>query len=197
MRQRNRRVLALAASAVVAAAALTGLGSAAAPPAAADAPAASDQTARFEVDFLTGMIDHHQMAVMMAEMCQEKAVHDELLATCDSIVASQSAQIEQMQGWLDDWYGVSYAPEMSGMGSMKRLATLSGEKFEVTFMRSMIRHHWGALREAEDCLENAEHPELLELCSEIYTAQLAEIEEMQSWLEDWYGVRGGRPVSTA
>ena len=53
-----------------------------APAAVADAPASSEQTARFEVDFLTGMIDHHHMAVMMSQMCLEKAVHDDLVAAC-------------------------------------------------------------------------------------------------------------------
>ena len=75
---------------------LFGVAVAAAPPAQASAPAASDQAARFEVDFLTGMIDHHHMAVMTAEMCVEKAVHDQLAATCESIVATQSAEIELM-----------------------------------------------------------------------------------------------------
>ena len=64
-------------------------------------------------------------------------------------------------------------------------------------MRSMIRHHWGAIREAEMCLDNAEHPELLGLCEDIYAAQLGEIEQMQTWLAQWYDVRGGRPVETA
>lgn len=196
-RRNLRRPATLLASVALATGAFAGAGAAAAGPALADAPVASEQTARFEVDFLTGMIDHHAMAVSMAEICLEKAVHDELIATCESIITSQSAQIEQMQTWLQNWYGIDYEPDMSGGGSMNHLADLSGEEFEVAFMRSMIRHHWGAVREAEKCFDNAEHPELLALCEEIYTAQLGEIEQMQTWLDVWYGVPGGRPVSTA
>ena len=189
-----RRVLALLASTTLAVGGFTGAGAAAATPAFADAPASSERTARFEVDFLTGMIDHHAMAVMMAQMCTEKAVHPELASMCESIVASQSAQIEQMQGWLQAWYGVSHEPQMSGMGAMHRLMVRDGEKFEVVFMRSMIRHHWSAVREAGRCLDNAEHAELRGLCSEISSAQLAEIQQMQTWLREWYGLPGGRPV---
>jgi len=106
--------------------AAAGVGVAAALPAAADAPAASEQAARFEVDFLTGMIDHHHMAVMMAEMCVEQVVHPDLESTCESIVAAQSAEIEMMQGWLQDWYGITYEPDMTGMQSMHRFHDLAG-----------------------------------------------------------------------
>ncbi|GAA4289121.1 DUF305 domain-containing protein [Georgenia daeguensis] len=196
-RRNAHRPAAVLASIALATGAFAGAGVVMAGPALADVPASSEQTARFEVDFLTGMIDHHAMAVSMAEMCLEEGVHDELIATCESIITSQSTQIEQMQAWLQDWYGIDYEPGTSSGGSMNHLANLSGEEFEVAFMRSMIRHHWGAIREAEKCFDNAEHPDLLTLCEDIYTAQLEEIEQMQTWLDDWYGIPGGRPVSTA
>ena len=175
----------------------TGVAVVTAPAAVADAPASSEQTARFEVDFLTGMIDHHHMAVMMSQMCLEKAVHDDLVAACADIIATQTAEIETMQGWLMDWYGLEHMPDMTGMQSMHRLHDLDGEEFEIAFMRSMIRHHWGAIREAETCLARAEHDDLLAMCEEIKTVQLGEIEMMQNWLQEWYGLPGGRPTSTA
>lgn len=64
-------------------------------------------------------------------------------------------------------------------------------------MRSMIRHHWGAIREAEKCLDRAEHQDLLAQCEEIKSVQLGEIEMMQTWLQEWYALPGGRSTSTA
>lgn len=169
------------------------------PAAQADAPASDEKTAAFEVEFMTDMIDHHQMAVMMAETCTEKAVHEELAATCEQIIAVQTQEIEMMQSWLQDWYGVEHEPMMTTgmMRSMEHLQRLEGEDYEIAFMRSMIRHHWGAIREAETCLERAEHEELLSLCEDIKSAQLEEIAQMQEWLADWYGITGGRAVDTA
>jgi len=43
--------------------------------------------AHFEVKFMTDMIDHHMMAVMMSEHCVEKAVHEELRTMCKKIIA--------------------------------------------------------------------------------------------------------------
>ena len=46
----------------------------------ASGPAPTKAQARYEIDFLQDMIDHHMMAVMTAELCVEKAVHEELRA---------------------------------------------------------------------------------------------------------------------
>ena len=168
------------------------------PAAQADAPASDEKTAAFEVEFMTDMIDHHQMAVMMAETCTEKAVHEELAAMCEQIIAVQTQEIEMMQTWLQDWYGVEHEPMMTSgmMRSMEHLQRLEGADYEIAFMRSMTRHHWGAIREAETCLDRAEHEELLSLCEDIKAAQLEEIAQMQEWLADWYGITSGRPVDT-
>jgi uncharacterized protein (DUF305 family) len=164
----------------------------------ADAPAQSPEAATFEVDFLTGMIDHHAMAIAMAQTCLEKASHQDLKDLCRSIIDAQQQEITKMQTWLQNWYGISYEPQMSegDMRSMERLENFSGGEYEIRFMQSMIRHHWTAVREAEECLGNAEHPALIELCSNIKEAQLAEISRMQPWLEQWYDRHGGRPAST-
>lgn len=108
---------------------------------------------------------------------------------CESIVQAQSAEIAEMQGWLADWYGITYEPEMapSMRHTMDRLAAMTPEEFEIHFMAMMIRHHWRAVVGGERCLDRASHPELLQTCGEIVTAQSEEIATMQGWLCDWYG----------
>lgn len=155
----------------------------------AAAPAPERQAARFEVDFMTGMIDHHAMAIEMSEVCLDKAVHPELHAACENIIATQSAEIEQMQTWLQSWYGVTHEPEMKpgDMKMMERMASMSAEEFEIAFMEMMIRHHRGAIREAEKCLRMAWHEELRSLCQNIIATQSAEIAQFEAWLCEWYG----------
>jgi uncharacterized protein (DUF305 family) len=155
----------------------------------ADAPAPSPATAHFEVKFMTDMIDHHAMAIMMAESCVEKAVHPELRSLCQNIIAAQSQEIEQMQSWLQSWYRISYEPEMDKTnGQMKKLMSMSGAMFEIEFMQMMIRHHAKAVDEGEKCLQKAYHPELRQLCQNIIVTQTAEIQQMQSWLCQWYQI---------
>ena len=155
----------------------------------ASQPAPNRGTANFEVRFLTGMIDHHHMAVMMAEMCPGRATHAELLQLCESIRTSQMEEIEMMQQWLRDWYGVNYAPEMKPRDErmMAEMAMMSGEEFEIEFMEMMSEHHSRAIKEAQKCERRAFHPELQQLCHNIISTQSAEISQMQQWLCIWYG----------
>ena len=157
---------------------------------AADGPAPTRAQARFEVEFMKDMIDHHAMAVMTAILCEDRAVHPELLALCEQIVATQTAEIEEMQGWLEDWYGVEYEPRMTkGMQrQVDKLAELDGAEFEITFMQTMIRHHRTAVREGLKCVDKAYHEDLVELCEDIVEAQTAEIALMREWLCDWYDI---------
>jgi uncharacterized protein (DUF305 family) len=146
--------------------------------------------ARYEIKFLMDMIDHHMMAVMTAELCDGRTVHPELQTMCEDIVAAQTQEIELMQSWLRDWYGIEYEPRMTpGMErQVEKLAALEGAEFEIAFMEMMIKHHEGAVKEGERCVERAYHPELIELCHEIIETQTAEIAQMQTWLSEWYGI---------
>jgi uncharacterized protein (DUF305 family) len=151
-------------------------------------PAPDPATAHYEVKFMTGMIDHHAMAVMMGQMCLEKAVHPDLIAMCQNIIAAQSQEISQMQSWLQGWYGISYSPDVKETGSMKKLMSMSGAMFEIEFMQMMIRHHEAAVKEGQHCLRKAYHPDLLQLCQNIVTTQTQEIQQMQGWLCSWYSI---------
>ena len=159
-------------------------------PASASAPAPDQANARYEVRFMTEMIDHHFMAVQMATMCLDKAVHPELEALCQNIVTSQTQEIQMMQAWLSDWYGISYSPEMTkgDQQMMARMASMPPAEFEMEFLKMMIRHHWKAVVRASQCIERAYHPELVAMCEHIVLSQSAEIELMREWLCAWYGI---------
>jgi len=163
---------------------------AASTPALADGPAPTKQAARYEISFMEDMIDHHYMAVMMAEICLDRATHTQLEELCQQIITTQSAEIEQMQSWLEDWYGIEYEPQMSRQmqQDLQALAELSGAKFEVAFLTMMVEHHEVAVREGERCVDRAYHESLISLCEDIVKAQSAEIELMEEWLCDWYDI---------
>lgn len=154
----------------------------------ADQPAPSPAAAHYEIKFMTGMIDHHAMAVMMSDMCLKKATHADLLSLCESINTTQSQEIETMQSWLQSWYGISYQPDIQMTGEMKRLASMSGAVFEIEFLQMMIRHHFKAVVESRTCEKRAYHPELINLCHNIGSSQTQEIQTMQTWLCSWYSI---------
>jgi uncharacterized protein (DUF305 family) len=61
--------------------------------------------AEFEVAFMEMMITHHARAIREGEQCLKKAYHAALIELCHDIIATQSAEIAQMEAWLCGWYG--------------------------------------------------------------------------------------------
>jgi uncharacterized protein (DUF305 family) len=59
---------------------------------------------------------------------------------------------------------------------------------EVRFLEGMSDHHQMALDMANDCLHKAKTESVLKMCTDIITAQTAEIKQMQDWLMAWYKV---------
>ena len=156
----------------------------------ASGPAPDTGTAKYEIRFMEDMINHHTMAVHMAMMCLDKAVHSALETLCSKIKTTQTAEIATMQGWLQDWYGVNYTAHMSNghMQQMHRMEMMSPTEFEMEFLKMMIRHHWGAVVESAICVDRAHHEELRGLCQNIILTQSEEIQQMRTMLCDWYGL---------
>ncbi len=65
---------------------------------------ALESAADFDKAFIEGMIPHHQMAIMMANMLQSGTSRPEMQRLAEGIVSSQSKEIQQMQGWYAQWY---------------------------------------------------------------------------------------------
>lgn len=168
---------------------------------------------RAEVRFLEGMIDHHQLALDMANDCLAKASTEGVTELCQMIIDVQSSEIEQMREWLLAWYNIEYRPismynpsdDMGGMdhgdmqmdepvvdppmmmGMMAGLDRLEGLDYEIAWLESMIDHHDDALHMSERVLERAEHEELRTLAENIIAAQSAEIAMMEAMIAELMG----------
>jgi len=61
--------------------------------------------AEFDKRFIAAMIPHHEGAVVMANDVLQKSKRPEVLQLAKNIIASQQAEIDQMQQWRKTWYG--------------------------------------------------------------------------------------------
>lgn len=59
----------------------------------------------FDKAFIEEMIPHHRMAIMMSQMLLRNSDNQEMRDLANSIIKSQNAEIEQMRGWYQEWYG--------------------------------------------------------------------------------------------
>ncbi len=150
-----------------------------------------------DVVFLQGMIPHHEQAIEMSQLAEERAGSEQLLELAGNIEAAQGPEIERMTGLLED-FGVdtpstgmdgmdhgSMGGDMQGMMSpeqMQRLEQLSGREFDRMFLQMMIEHHRGAITTSETVLQEGQNPDVKELARQIIEVQEAEIAEMSAML---------------
>lgn len=149
-----------------------------------------------DAEFLQGMVPHHRQAVEMAEMVAERSDRPELNELADNIISSQTEEIDQMNTLLSD-AGAEPAESggmdhggssMSGMMSdedMQQMMSSEGEAFELMFLESMTAHHRGAIEAAEMVLADGENADVAGLADQIIAAQRGEIEQMDTWKEQW------------
>ncbi len=64
--------------------------------------------------FLRMMIPHHQLAIEMSEDALRRAEHQELKGLAEAIIRGQSAEIAEMERYLEGWYGTESSHNSAG-----------------------------------------------------------------------------------
>jgi uncharacterized protein (DUF305 family) len=146
----------------------------------------------FDEAYIADMIAHHEGAISMAEQAQAAASHAEIKTLASAITQTQSAEIEKMRKWQQDWgyeitSGVHGGHSMTGdMDEMQAmLSDLAGEAFDNEFLTQMIVHHKQAIEMSEFAETNAGHQEIKDLAKAIIAAQTQEIVQMEQWRAEW------------
>jgi uncharacterized protein (DUF305 family) len=148
-------------------------------------------TGKPDLDFMQGMIPHHQGAIDMAKVVLQHSKDAEVKAFAEKVVKAQDAEIAFMTAWLAkiDKTALPTSPEAT-KGNADVMATMmkdmmmpySGDA-DVDFIKGMIPHHQGAIDAAKVALQHAKDPEVLKLAQDIATAQDGEITFMKDWLK--------------
>lgn len=165
-----------------------------------------------DVDFMQGMIMHHNQAVEMTELLKTRTTDPAIMELGHKIDVSQTDEMRWMKQWLTDrGFPVSADPmagmDMKGMdmGDMKgmdmsmpmmpgmltpaqmdALRKASGPHFDHLFLTGMIQHHTGALQMVKDLFANpgaGQDPQLFDFASDVDNTQQAEIDIMRHMLQ--------------
>lgn len=154
-------------------------------PAHADGPGRG-QTAQFERDYLTSIIDHHYSALRMTELAagtdaqrdaavdnpqegtsptpdttatEAKASSDDIKSMARMANRMQREEIMKAQRFLRDWYGINHTPQLmpEGQQQIQLLEqTGAGQQFDRAFLEAFSNHHYDALKSSQDCLVKAD-----------------------------------------
>ncbi len=149
-----------------------------------------------DVRFMTGMIGHHQQAIVMCGWADSHGAGDMVRILCGRIVVAQQDEIAFMRRWLlerrepvPDTAHTMHGPLMPGMltpDEMSALDRARGAAWDELLLRSMIRHHQGAITMVEQLIDTpgaAQDAELFRFVSDVNADQNTEIERMTRLLD--------------
>lgn len=173
----------------------------------ADARGSLPPLAQADVDFMQGMIMHHQQAVEMTALIDSHTQNKQVRSLGAKISSSQSDEIRFMRRWLAargqstqmqgtmpgmpdmDMSGKPMAP-MPGMLTPEQMAALRaarGAEFDHLFLTGMIQHHNGALIMVKALFDEAgagQDADIFNFATDADNTQTAEIKIMQHMLEE-------------
>ncbi|ROR92623.1 DUF305 domain-containing protein [Nocardioides aurantiacus] len=165
-----------------------------------DDAVAQDEWSHDDVMFMQMMVPHHAQALRMSELAPERAQDPRVLRLAERIEAAQGPEITMMAAWLDERalevpsakdpmaldHGEHGHASMEGMltdAQMEALARTRGAAFDELYVRSMIRHHEGAVAMADETAGEGIDARVGELRDDVTASQSAEIARMQDLLD--------------
>ncbi|MGH7606761.1 MAG: DUF305 domain-containing protein [Gemmatimonadales bacterium] len=164
-----------------------------------------------DVAFMTGMIQHHAQAILIAGWAPAHEANPAVRVLCERIIVAQRDEIALARNWLrqrglpaplgapapppgdvddDDAVAphVGHDTLMPGMLTPEQLARLDaarGPAFDRLFLVLMIQHHRGALTMVEQLLDSpggAQDGAIFRFAADVHADQSTEIERMSRML---------------
>lgn len=150
-----------------------------------------------DVAFAQNMIPHHEQALEMVALIDERHSSRDLPKIAERMQISQRTEIGLLEDWLtgrdeevpsgQHHHGAHHEQLMPGMltdAEMEQLADSRGRAFDRLFVQYMIRHHEGAMIMVEDLLSsgNGQEPGLFHIAQQISSDQAIEIARMKQLL---------------
>ena len=151
-----------------------------------------------ELNFIQGMIPHHQEAVDSALVVEKHSKHAQLRAFAGAVVRVQQRQISEMRGWLRAWYPKRAKAASPYQPMMRALPDATPDEADRAFIEDMMTHHETAIAMAREFLAGSfkKHPKAEALARAIVKTQAAEVVTLRGWLRSWYGVNVGATTDT-
>jgi uncharacterized protein (DUF305 family) len=140
--------------------------------------------------FAVQMAAHHESAVQMARLAQQRAQRPEVRQLARDIERTQTAEIAQLRdaarrlGADPDAPAGGMGPGMAaGMGSATDLAEVPDDQFDRAFSEAMIPHHQMGVHMARMVQRAGDDPQVAAMAAEMVRVQTDEISLMQRWLD--------------
>ncbi|AGP52733.1 DUF305 domain-containing protein [Streptomyces rapamycinicus] len=154
-----------------------------------------------DVSFAQMMIPHHEQALEMAGLADDRASNARIKSLAGQIEKAQDPEIVTLKSWLKGWgepekafsdempgmnHGANGKSAMGGMMSeedMRKLEAAKGPAFDRAFASMMIDHHKGAIAMAKDEKKNGRNAKAKKLADDVVKNQSTEVATLRTLLD--------------
>lgn len=147
-----------------------------------------------DIEFMQGMIHHHQQAVTISDWVPERTQSTSLRLMAKRIEVSQQDEMQLMRDWLskrgvdpdDHTHKHRAMPGMLTSRQLSKLKAARGKKFDRLFLRYMTQHHMGALTMVKELYDKGggQEAEIGQFVMHVDSDQSIEIQRMAELLRD-------------
>lgn len=152
-----------------------------------------EKSGNASLDFLRGMIPHHEAAIKMSESyLSYQGKSDELKTIAQDIITAQKDELKQMNELVksyekdgkkdqtkEDAYLEQYSKMFAGDSMSRHMDTSGADSLDQAFAEGMIMHHQMAVDMARDILEYTDYEEIRTMAQNIIDVQEKEIARME------------------
>lgn len=162
----------------------------------------------FDLSYIDMMIPHHASIVALAQASLPRLQDERLREIAETIVAMQTAEIDELRGYREQFYGgaepmpmdeqammqvipeapVSMDEMMAQMNAATQVATFcAAADPDLVFIDLTIPHHASAIAAAETALDRATHDEIRAFAGRVFEDQRREIGELDAIRQELHG----------
>ncbi len=179
-------------------------------PTAGDDHDMASASVEFDQLYIDMMMPHHQSVIALAQAAGDRLTDERLQTIAANIITAQEAEIEELRGYREQWYGsldpmpmdegmmdmmMEMMPGMGDMASMQTqmdpealVSTFCGaEDPDLAFIDLTIPHHEMAVMASEAALEQATHDEIRTIAERVIQDQHREIDELSAIRQELTG----------
>lgn len=159
------------------------------------------KTEKVEKAFLTGMVHHHESAISMSAVAEEKGKDPFITKLAGDITSTQEREMDRMDAIYKRLFKATLQPDPgahAGLGLSAEEAGMThsedtdeklraAKPFDRAFVDEMVPHHEGAIKMANIVLKTTKDDDLRELAEGIISTQEREVKEMNAFRTKEYG----------
>jgi len=171
----------------------------------------------FDQSYIDMMIPHHASIVALAQVALPRLQDERLVAIAETIVATQTAEIAELRGYRERFYGSAEPMPMDAAAMMQMMPNLTmpmdammaqmdaatqvatfcaAGDAELAFIDLTIPHHQSAIAASEAALQQATHDEVRAFAERVIADQRREIDELSAIRQELYGSATPEAVAT-